>query len=156
MLRPISTTKANILAFIMRQRSARWYRHYFNYLEQQKKNTRLLFKDTLQDIQSTFGRVEPSFASKLVATIRPETPVYDSVVLRNLGIKGSRSYAPAAVRFDDALRAYEEIQEFHEHALSSKVFPKLKSQFDRSFSQFAEFTDAKKLDFLLWQWRDRA
>ena len=61
---------------------------------------------------------------------------------------------PANIRLTDALRAYEEIQAFYEENLPSNIFQKLKSEFDRKFSQFAHFTDTKKLDILLWQWRD--
>ena len=141
--------------YVMGRRPAGWYSCYFNLLEQQKKNRRLLFEETLRNIHSSTRRVEPSFSSKLVATVRPEMPVYDSLVLANLNIKRPRSYVPADIRLTDALRAYEEIQTFHEDLLRYKFFQKLKSEFDRRFSQFSHFTDAKKLDILLWQWRDR-
>jgi hypothetical protein len=123
-------------------------------LEKEKRNHTLKFEDTLRAIfAETKGRVEPSFASKLVATCRPEAPVYDDWVCRNLGIRKPRAYKPPAVRLQDALEAYEKLIVFYREAMPSAIAGSLASEFDRRFPAFAHFTPVKKLDVLLWQMR---
>jgi hypothetical protein len=99
------------------------------------------------------GRVEPSFSSKLVATIRPEMPVYDSIVRNRLGIANPRHYKSAETRLADAEQAYDRIECFYACTLPTEEFAALKDEFDRCVPQFAHFTATKKLDILLWQWR---
>lgn len=66
----------------VRQRPPHWYRAYFSYLETSKGN-KASFDDVLDKLQALTGRYEPSFASKFVATLDPEQPVWDVWVLRN-------------------------------------------------------------------------
>ena len=61
----------------MGQRPPNWYSHYFSILEREKRNSTLLFQDVLNELYNETQRVEVSFASKLLATVRPEKPVYE-------------------------------------------------------------------------------
>ena len=45
------------------------------------------FSLTLVELFAATGRIEASFASKLHATLHPNAPVTDSVVLENLGLR---------------------------------------------------------------------
>ena len=47
------------------------------------KTTHPTFRDVLDEIHAATGRYEPSFASKLVATIDPSKPLWDVHVLAN-------------------------------------------------------------------------
>jgi hypothetical protein len=141
--------------YVMGRRSAAWYEFYFGLLEREKANRSISFETVLGITFETMGqRVEPSFSSKLVATIRPELPIYDEVVRDNLGIPKPRYHKPANVRFSDALAAYQQIEGFYCTALESGGFAKLKAEFDRRLPGYTHFSDTKKLDILLWQWRD--
>lgn len=51
------------------------------------KKVNVSFEEVLQYLYSDLGRVEPSFSSKLVATIDDSKPVWDVHVLNNLGLK---------------------------------------------------------------------
>ena len=137
----------------MRQRPVHWYEFYFTLLEQEKSNEDLTFEFVLRQIDNEFKHIEPSFASKLVATVRPERPVYDDIVCKNLAIQKPSQYKPKDIKFRDALDAYENIEQFFNAALRLDSFAAIKLEFDQKFSKFAHFTDAKKLDILLWQWR---
>jgi hypothetical protein len=137
----------------VRQKSPEWYTHYFDILEQEKGNPDIAFKDVLENLFLKFARVEPSFSSKLVATIRPDAPVYDSLVLKNLGIRQPRSWRDGGTRLEESNRAYEAIEAFHRESISSGEFAQLEREFDQHLSQFAHLTRTKKLDILLWQWR---
>ena len=140
--------------YVMGRRSVAWYEFYFGLLEREKRNQSLTFESVLRTTLNETGRVEPSFSSKLVATVRPELPVYDEMVRVNLAIQKPRPFKPADIRFTDALLAYEKIQAFYEVALPSNCFDALRFEFDRRFPDFTHFTDTKKLDIMLWQWRN--
>jgi hypothetical protein len=136
--------------YVMRQRPAAWYRFYFDLLEREKSNRSITFEAVLDvTFETMSGRVEPSFSSKLVATIRPEAPVYHDVVRNNLGIAKPRYDKPAQDRLANARDAYKRIERFYAAALKSDAFVKLKTEFDRRLSDFTHFTNTKKLDVLL-------
>jgi len=141
--------------YVMGRRSGTWYQFYFALLEREKLNRSITFEAVLRTtFENMGGRVEPSFSSKLVATIRPEAPIYDDVVRNNLGIAKPHYYKPARVRLLEALAAYKQIEGFYAVALKSDAFGTLKAEFDRRFPAFTHFTNTKKLDVLLWQWRN--
>jgi len=58
------------------------------------KREQLPFGIVLEVLRDATGRVEASFASKLVATVDPSQPVIDSVVLKNLGLRLPWAKAP--------------------------------------------------------------
>ena len=68
------------------RRGLDWQEHFFGLLEAKKGQT-VPFTEVLEDLHRTTGRYEASFASKLLATIDPNMPVIDSVVLRNLNLR---------------------------------------------------------------------
>ena len=56
----------------VRQRSADWYSVYYELLESRKR-TGACFDEILDTLWDKLGRYEPSFTSKLVATVDPPT-----------------------------------------------------------------------------------
>ncbi len=70
----------------IRQRPPEWYEQYYAYMQSQKGQNPT-FSCVIRHLYSVLGRYEPSFSSKLVATIDVNSPVWDSVVLRYAGIK---------------------------------------------------------------------
>ena len=76
------------VGFYRVRRDARWRDAFFQML-QSCKSQPLTIEAVLHRLHEATGQVEASFASKLVATINPNLPVIDSVVLRNLGHQAS-------------------------------------------------------------------
>src|SRR5688572_6861082 len=68
------------------RRNSDWRCAFFQTLEQAKSSP-VSFGEALRALYAATGRVEASFASKLIATLDPEQPVIDSVVFKNLGLK---------------------------------------------------------------------
>ena len=66
----------------IRQRPPEWYEQYYAYMQSQKGQSPS-FSCVLRHLYSVLGRYEPSFSSKLVATIDVNSPVWDSVVLKD-------------------------------------------------------------------------
>ena len=134
----------------VRQRPSEWYEAYFEYLERSKK-TRPQFGRALDYLWSRLGRYEPSFSSKLVATLDPDLPVWDRFVLKNTGQKAP-AYA-ALDRVQKAKAVYRSIQSWYEGYLCSDEGQSVLSVFDREVEEHHRLTDLKKVDFVLWQTR---
>lgn len=74
------------------RRKTDWQNHYFFLLESSKKDPNIKFDYVLRELQFRTGRIEPSFSSKLIATINPNLLVIDSIVLSVLGYRQPYTY----------------------------------------------------------------
>lgn len=120
-----------------------------------KVDASVSFQSVIEQIYSEKGRVEPSFSSKLVAMIRPEKPVYDKHVKENLSLKVPGAHKSAQDRVKGSIAMYASLEQKMETLVKDPIFTlTLKPAFDRKFGAYAHFTDVKKLDFLLWQYRN--
>ena len=130
----------------MRQRSARYYRSFYLYLEEHKLDTSLTYEQVLTYLFQETGCILASFSSKLLATVRPEMPVWDKYVLSNLGLKAP--YYSCKSRFQKVLDTYERICDWYQTPEAQcKV-----AVFDANFPN-TNITSVKKIDFVLWQTR---
>lgn len=133
------------------RRNAQWREVFFKILEDYKDQPDVNFRSVLNLLLESTGRVEASFASKLIATVNPTRAVYDSIVRKNLGIP-SRS-SSAANRIELLCADYKTIQMHHERQIEHDNFLFLRERFDKKFPQFTHFTDLKVLDLMIWQMR---
>jgi hypothetical protein len=136
----------------VRQRSANWYASYYALMEELKSVTPT-FDEVINRLSVTTGRYEPSFSSKLVATIRPEKPIWDVHILNNTG-HSAPSYS-ARDKFQLAKKAYESIEKWYEGFIKSddgKIYIEV---FDETILEHKKITDLKKIDFILWQTRSK-
>lgn len=139
------------------RRNADWLAYYFIIMNGMK-GIRI---PTIRAIMSAFAnfrerRIELSFASKMLHTIRPEMPIWDSVVCANLGM----DKVPLAGSFDErteaACRLYDSLCEKMNALLADERVGAEIAKFDAILPKFASLTPMKKLDFLLWQNRTDA
>jgi hypothetical protein len=138
------------------QRRQKWrYEYFFSLLETEKSNAAITFRDVFERVYRERQRVEPSFCSKLVATIRPDMPVYDRYVRENLSLVIPRSTERPEHRVEGYVSVYGKLQAQQNQLMLSEQFPTLRHEFDDRFGAYAHFTDAKKLDLVLWQYRPR-
>jgi hypothetical protein len=134
----------------VQRRTADWYRSYYT-LMQNMKNGSPVFSDVLDEIYNQTSRYEPSFASKLVATVDPSKPIWDVHILANTNHKAPAYYSKN--KFDLAKSAYASIEEWYAKFLNSTEGKLCVSEFDRNFPEYRWFTALKKVDFILWQIR---
>jgi hypothetical protein len=133
------------------RRNSEWQRSFYGLLENYKGKS-VEFREILSAMQVATGRYEASFASKLLATVDPDIPIIDSIVLRNLQLR-----LPAASTHDRADR----IQELHTELLARfKAFlatengEYLVARFRETYPH-ADITEIKMLDLVLWQTRPK-
>lgn len=144
--------------FKIRQMSKVWYAKYYDLLENQTQNP-LSFSELLNQMHAVGNRIEVSFVSKLMAAVNPDLPIWDSFVLRNLGLDKQWkkfSNADTETRIAEAVKIYDEIGNMYSAFLNSEEGEKCIHQFDAILPDYKDrITDVKKLDFMLWSKREK-
>jgi hypothetical protein len=132
------------------RRNADWQSAFYAILQEQKAAPQP-FADVLRALYNATGRVEGSFASKLVASVDPNKPVIDSFVLRSLGLSLLR-YGTVGPRLARVIRVHQQLQcEFAEF-LATDQGRYLTTRFEECYPQ-RRVSRVKMLDLVLWQAR---
>lgn len=132
------------------RRNATWQQIYYEMFEEEKKRVPT-FERIIRGIWEKTGRVEPSFSSKMAATIDPDLPVWDKYVLQNLHLKleGTKE-----LRLKNAILLYDMLLQYYGEFLQTNEANWTIELFDKNLSDYAWFTPTKKIDLILWQARD--
>ena len=134
------------------RRGKEWQDKFYELLEG-KKGKQVDFADVLNELYTTTGRYEASFASKLLATLDPHMPVIDSIVLGNLNLK-----LPAFNCQDRTVRickVHDSLLSRFKYFLASDNGTYLIQRFRCTYPE-ADITTIKMLDLVLWQTRPTA
>jgi len=124
---------------------------YFSILQNNRGNKDITFDYVLSTLFEKFNMVEASFSSKLIATINPDLPIWDSFVLKNLKnqlgskIKGKDKIQQSIIKYDNLKKWYED-------NLATDQYRNLITIFDQRFPD-SGISDLKKVDLILWQIR---
>lgn len=137
----------------VRQKSSAWYAAYFGLMEE-SKSRKPTFPETLDALRARLGNdaYEPSFSSKLVATLNPFCPIWDEFVLQNTG-HTPPSYM-SRTKHDEAKTAYASIVDWYNRFMRSSEGRRWISIFNEHVDESYRLSDIKKVDFILWQIRD--
>ncbi|MFA7253507.1 MAG: hypothetical protein WC107_03050 [Patescibacteria group bacterium] len=135
----------------IRQRPKEFYQALYDYLEQ-NKNKKASFAQTLSFFYEKLNRFEPSFSSKIVATINPGYPVWDSVVLKRLNLKSPVYSSNRDIRLNKMNQIYEDIINWYSIFLTTEEAEKMLITFDAKMGS-VNISDIKKIDLILWQTR---
>ncbi len=125
--------------------------HYYAIMEREKASPFTVFGDVLREMYELTGNVEASFTSKMIATLHPDRPIWDSLVLARLGLKLKGT--TAQVKLENAVGVYGEIVSWYETYLTTVDAEKNIKLFDKLLPDYAWLTPVKKVDFLLWSER---
>jgi hypothetical protein len=136
----------------IRQKKQVFYDSLYDYLEKNKNNP-VTFKQTLTYFFDKLGSLEASFSSKVVATINPNMPVWDSVVLKNIGLKPPPYYKSYPERIQMAIDTYNKIINWYDDHLTKQDTLSKIQLFDREIGK-TNLTPIKKADLILWQTRN--
>jgi hypothetical protein len=152
-------TRRRFNAYYGVRRNAAWRASFYTHFEAAKRSTLAtpeLFEIIVSGLMAETGRIEASFASKLVATLRPNGPVIDSVVRAWL----ARYLDPPRFASDlGTVVAYYRWLEAK--MLETALTPEAQhwaAVFDQAFptqTGEAPISAMKRLDFLIWAGADR-
>jgi hypothetical protein len=131
------------------RRDSRWRLEYFKLMEASKLNG-TDFPEALREINRRCGRVEASFASKLVATLDPSKPVIDRFVLEYFKMRlprwGSQN------REQKTIDLYVELCDSYRDFINGPTGNHIRELFDLRYPHL-ELSELKKVDLVLWQTR---
>lgn len=131
------------------RRGSDWRAAYFALMEETKVGG-ADFAEVLGALRLATGRLEASFASKLVATLAPEMPVIDRFVLENLGLR--LPYPSQRNREEKIVSLYAEVRRRYQKILRSVEGQLICTKVDARYPSNG-ISDLKKVDLVLWQHR---
>lgn len=132
----------------MRFVSQQYRDSFFSLFEAIKNDTELLFVDVARQLSQVDGRHEFSFISKMLHTIDPSRPIYDSQVDQALQIH--RTYEPnIELKIQQDEEILKQISFVYQCLEASAEMVEPLVAFDQIIPS-RSMSIAKKLDFLLW------
>lgn len=141
----------NYNAFYVVRRNEKWRKKYYCFLEQNKDNSNINFETIIRYLYDETGNVEPSFSSKMLATIHPNMPIWDQYVLKKLHLKLEGNTKEEKI--ENAIIIYNQIVAWYKMSLQEDTIKVAIQQF-RDIVKTYKISDVKVIDFILWGTRD--
>ena len=129
--------------YVLRFTTEHFRRVYYSYMETHKANNTIQFEDIFRHLYSETGGMELSFASKLLHTINPEMPIWDSRVRYHLNLKRR----PISV--EETIDYYSELVVMLTEYLKTPNATAVIGVFDELFGETG-LTPIKKIDNAIW------
>ena len=129
------------------RRNSAWRENYYEIFEI-SKNQDVTFPQILRRMSDKTGRLEASFASKLVATIDPNKPIIDRYVLKNFSLH--LPYNNAQNREAKIIQTYEDLCLKYRSLMKRSIVHSICERFNNLYP-WANITDLKKVDLVVWQ-----
>ena len=140
----------NYNGFYIVRRNAEWRKVYYDYFERVKKET-TSFADILTYLYEKTGNIEPSFSSKMLASIYPDKPIWDRYVVQNLNMKLEGKTKEE--KLQNAIMLYEDMEKWYKDFLQTEKAMACISVFDRTLPDYKDISNIKKIDSILWSIR---
>ncbi len=125
----------------------KWQKIYYEHFEN-IKNSNPSFSSIITHLYENLGRIEPSFSSKMLATIFPDKPIYDKFVCDNLNFKLRGNTKIERLR--NAIVLYGEIENWYTEFLKTQTAKAWIQEIDRILPNYKLMSDVKKIYNILW------
>lgn len=135
------------------RRNEAWRYEYYSLFEELKREERIEFERILVELYERTGNIEPSFASKMLATINDNKPIWDKHVVEHLGVKLPGQNVPKEDRLKQTVLIYDEIVDWYKQYLETYNAQENIRIFNRYLPDYKEISDVKKIDAFLWSLR---
>lgn len=147
----------NFDAFYKIRRSTEWKKEYYEMLKENQNRKNITFKEIIEGLHSrekkyTNKNIEPSFSSKMLATINPNKPIWDKYVLKYAIDKDTiKKYEnkKGEEKITLAIEIYKTIEEKYKKYLKDKEIQETIKQI-RKILKEDNLTDTKILDYIIW------
>jgi hypothetical protein len=134
--------------FYVVRRNQDWRDSYYRLFQQCKTKKEVCFQYIIEGLYKSTGQVEASFASKMLATINPDMPIWDSQILNYFKLK-PKVVTPEK-RLKDSVAMYESIVIWYDEYRGSESAKKLIDAFDAVLPRYCDISATKKIDFAIW------
>lgn len=131
------------------KRNEAWQKVYYEYFQNVKDGTPT-FESILTYLYEHTKNIEPSFSSKMLATISRDKPkpIWDKYVLQNLNMKLVGTTKEK--RLANAIKLYADLEKWYADFLQTDKAKEWIEAFDRAMPDYKDISDIKKIDFILW------
>ena len=136
--------------FYIVRRNEEWRKIYYDYFEQVKSGSPT-FSSIITYLYEKTGNIEPSFSSKMLASIFPEKPIWDRYVVQNLNLELVGTTKEE--RLANAITLYSKIENWYEAFLETDKARECIEVFDRVMPEYQSISSIKKIDSILWSIR---
>ncbi len=136
--------------FYIVRRNEAWRKIYYEYFESVKGNIPT-FSSIITYLYEHTGYIEPSFSSKMLATILPEKPIWDRYVLQNLDMKLTGTTKDD--KLSNAIELYGNIERWYLDFLKTAKAGECIDIFESILPDYKWVSDIKKIDTILWSIR---
>ena len=133
------------------RRGADWRAAYYGLFERCKGADGLTFEEILRTVYDETGMIEASYSSKLLASLCPDVPILDSVVLARLGLRITGTTKQE--KLESAIMVYDAISCWYRYFQMTEQSKEFVQCFDDAFPEYVGISAVKKIDFLLWAYR---
>lgn len=151
----------NFTSYYRVRRDVDWLKKFYEFMEAHKNDTNLTFETIIRYLSniphkvnkklSSSGyatTVEASFASKMLATINPNYPIWDSQVVKALGYKIIAT--EGNIKLDEYIISYARLTVEIQNFINTKEGKECIKLFDKLFPNHKHISSFKKIDFYLW------
>lgn len=108
----------------------------------------MTFENIPCNIYISTDMTEASFASKMLATLNPDKPIWDSRVLKFLGLKPVGK--SDSDRQDSIIEIYGKIEGWYKEYLKTAEARENIRIFDEMLPGYSWLSDTKKIDYIIW------
>ncbi len=131
------------------RRNEKWRKKYYEIFEKNKaRKDEVTFENILCNIYVFTDTTEASFASKMLATLNPDKPIWDSRVLDFLGFKPIGK--GDSDRQDSMIEIYRKMEDWYRKYLHTAEAEENIRVFDEMLPEYAWISDTKKIDYIIW------
>ena len=135
-------------AFYRVRRNEMWRTEYFRLMQYFMNRAEPSFGEILLRLQQSTGQIEASFASKMLATINADMPIWDKNVLASLKLRLTGK--TLELKMSNAVILYDKICQWYKTFLQTDHAEEIIRRFDMEFPAYRSFSATKKIDFVLW------
>lgn len=136
--------------FYVVRRNESWRKAYYDFFESVKGGTPT-FASILTHLYNCTGNIEPSFSSKMLATIFPDKPIWDRYVVQNLDLE--LVGLTKEERLANAIALYGDIEKWYVDFLQTDKAKECIEAFDNVMPDYKHISRIKKIDSILWSIR---
>lgn len=132
------------------RKDAQFYKIYFRVLKKAKEGDSIDLLSVLSHLKRISNKNEISFASKLLATIDPKLPIWDSRVRNHVNEMSDLKLKASYRTIEECVQAYNSLLSWYRDFMKTDRAKKMIAEFDSHFPN-QKITSIKKVDFIFWQ-----
>jgi hypothetical protein len=132
------------------RKDAQFYKGYFNLLKNARQGDIVDMPTILKQLKRLSNKHEISFASKLLATVDPKLPIWDSRVRERVNERGDIKLKATYKNTDECVEAYNSLVSWYGKFMKSNEAKMMIAEFDSHFPK-EKISAIKKVDFIFWQ-----